>query len=138
MLLIPQIDQSRRSGRATEFVKSSRILSNSTNGRGRFSDTMPNSLAKSISCKWSPSTYLMAWGLQGIVGISTFKVNGSGFGSDIGGSCGGNGSGSATIFTTSTGFSASGSLNGTVVCSFGGGSTQNFPLTGSFSASASN
>lgn len=72
------------------------------------------------------------------VGVSTFQVNGSGFGSDIGGSCGGNGSGSATIFTTSTGFSASGSLNGTVVCSFGGGSTENFPLTGSFSATAPN
>ena len=73
-----------------------------------------------------------------MVGISTFQVNGSGFGSDIGGSCGGNGFGSATIFTTLRGFSAAGILSGTVVFSFGDGSTQNFPLTGSFSASASN
>ncbi len=138
MSLIPQIDQLRRSGRPTEFVKGARILSKSTNGRREFSDTMPNSLAKSIGYKWSPSIYLMAWALQCMVGISTFQVNGSGFGSDIGGSCGGNGSGSATIFTTLTGFSASGSLSGMLVCSFGNGSTQNFPLTGSFSGSASN
>jgi len=64
MSLISQIDQLRRSGRPTEIVKSSNILSNSTNGRGSISDRMPNSHAKSIGCKWSPSTYLMAWGLQ--------------------------------------------------------------------------
>jgi len=133
MSLIPLIDQLRRPGRATEIVKSSRFLSNSTNGRGRFSNTMPNSHAKSIGCKWSPSIYLMAWALQRMVGISTFQVNGSDIGSDIGGSYGGIGSGSATIFTTLTGFSASSSISGNVQCSFG-----NVPLTGSFSGTAPN
>ncbi len=66
MSLIPQIDQLRRPGRATEIVKSSNILSNSTNGRRRFSDTMLNSLVKSIGCNGSPSTDLMAWGLHGM------------------------------------------------------------------------
>ena len=104
MSLIPQINQLRRSGRPTEFVKGARILSKSKHGRREFSDTMLNSLVKSIGCNGSPFTHLMAWGLQGMVGISTFQVNGSGFGSDIGGSCGGNGSGSATIFYNDNGF----------------------------------
>jgi len=85
--------------------------------------------SQSVGC--DPATVTMT-----TVGVSTFQVSGTGFGSDLGTNCSGNGSGSGTIFGTTTGFSASGSLSGNVQCTFDDGSTQNFALTGSFSASA--
>ena len=70
--------------------------------------------------------------------VSSIQVNGTGFGSDLGASCSGSAGGSATIFTTPTGYSASGSLGGNLSCTFDDGSTDNFSITGSFSASAAN
>jgi hypothetical protein len=67
---------------------------------------------------------------------SVFLVSGSGFGSAPGGSCAGGGGGSSGIVTNPTNYSAGGGIGGNLHCIFDDGSSQDFPITGSFNASA--
>ena len=67
---------------------------------------------------------------------SDFSITGTGFGSQSGVSCSGGASGSSGISSSATAFSAGGSLEGNLKCQLPDGSTQNFPISGSFSALA--
>jgi hypothetical protein len=63
-------------------------------------------------------------------------VNGSGFGGEDGVTCTGSGGGSGPIIESATGLSAGGSVTGNIHCVFDDGSAENYPVTGSFTATA--
>jgi hypothetical protein len=64
------------------------------------------------------------------------SVNGSGFGGEDGVTCTGSGGGSGPIVESTTGLSAGGSIAGNIHCVFDDGSADDYPVTGSFTATA--
>ena len=66
--------------------------------------------------------------------VGTFAISGIGTGSGDGVICQGAGGGQGPIVQTASGLSASGLISGNLHCDYDDGTSDNFPVTGSFSA----
>jgi len=67
---------------------------------------------------------------------STLSVSGSGFGAGDGGSGWGSGGGSGPIVESTTGHAASGPIAGALTVTYDDGTSEDFPIVGSFTAHA--